>query len=102
MDGGYEILDSFKMDKQLVGNNDYSNIISALQGLVSAYESPKIEITLEKIKSLLNNKTNLNINLDFSVLKESKNMNEYLNILENAIVKKCTVLFKYTNTDKKP
>ena len=76
MDGGYEILDSFKMDKQLVGNNDYSNIISALQGLVSAYESPKIEITLEKIKSLLNNKTNLNINLDFSVLKESKNMNE--------------------------
>ena len=99
MDGGYEILDSFKMDKQLVGNNDYSNIISALQGLVSAYESPKIEITLEKIKSLLNNKTNLNINLDFSVLKESKNMNEYLNILENAIAKKCTVLFKYTNTD---
>ena len=40
VDGGYEILDCFNMDKQIVGNNDYSNIISALQGLASAYESP--------------------------------------------------------------
>ena len=99
MDGGYEILDSFKMEKQIAGNNDYSNIISALQGLVSAYASPKIETTLEKMKSLLNNKTDSNIILDFSVLRESKNTNENLKILENAVVEKCVVSFEYTNAD---
>lgn len=35
-DGGYEILDSFKMERQVAKKNDYSYIITALQGLQSA------------------------------------------------------------------
>lgn len=37
-DGGYEILDSFKLERQLVGASDYSYIITALQGLQSAFD----------------------------------------------------------------
>lgn len=48
---------------------------------------------------MLNSKTNSNINLDFSVLKESKITNGNLKMLENAIAEKCAVSFEYTNID---
>lgn len=101
-DGGYEILDSFKMDKQIAKNEDYSYIVSALHGLASAYESNKINSTLEKMKAVSeSNKIDTNIVLDFSVLKENKNTNEKLKVLETAIVEKIVVRFLYTSADNK-
>ena len=100
VDGGYEILDSFKMERQVAGDNDYFYIISALQGLASAYGNPKVEATLEKVKSVANrNKADLDIVLDFSVLREGRNINGNLKILEDAIVQKCVVSFEYTNME---
>jgi predicted DNA-binding transcriptional regulator YafY len=99
-EGGYKILESFKMDRQIAGDVDYQYIILALQGLASAYENPKVETTLEKMKSVFNsNKLDLDIVLDFSILKEVKNINENLKILEHAIAEKCGVSFDYTNID---
>jgi len=37
-EGGYEIMDSFKLQQHLLGTVDYSFIVSALQTLSSAYE----------------------------------------------------------------
>jgi predicted DNA-binding transcriptional regulator YafY len=51
-EGGYKILESFKMDRQIAGDVDYQYIILALQGLASAYENPKVETTLEKMKAI--------------------------------------------------
>lgn len=101
-DGGYEILNSFKMDKQIANNNDYSYVVSALRGLASAYESNKINLTLEKVKAVLkSNKIDTNIILDFSTLRENKNTNEELKVLETAIEEKIVVKFLYTNADDK-
>lgn len=101
-DGGYEILNSFKMDKQIANNDDYSYVVSALRGLASAYESNKINSTLEKVKVVLeSNKIDTNIILDFSTLKENKNANEELKLLETAIAEKIIVRFLYTNVDNK-
>lgn len=100
VDGGYEILDSFKMERQLVGNNDYSFIITALQGLASAYKSPQIDAVLEKMIALsFDRHTDSHIVLDFSVLQEKRNTGQQLKILENAIVDKRVVSFSYTNAD---
>lgn len=67
--GGYEISDSFMLDKQLTTSDDYSYILTALQGLVSAISDPKAKSTLEKVSYMSN--TNINgIILDFSVLRE--------------------------------
>lgn len=71
--GGYEIIDSFKMDRQVAGQIDYSFIITALQGLASAYENPMIKATLEKMVSLSpNQNSKAHLFLDFSVLKEGQ------------------------------
>ena len=51
-DGGYEILDTFCMERQTAEQMDYQHIVAALQGLLSAYEEETAEDTLEKMKAL--------------------------------------------------
>ncbi|MHC1750912.1 MAG: helix-turn-helix transcriptional regulator [Cellulosilyticaceae bacterium] len=102
VDGGYRILDTFKMERQLAGQNDYTFIITALRGLISAYENPQIEETLQKIEAVATAKGEYtNIILDFSVLKEKQTINKNLEILEKAILDNKTVSFVYTNATNK-
>ncbi|MDQ7094032.1 WYL domain-containing protein [Desulfosporosinus sp. PR] len=98
--GGYEILDSFKMERQVAGQIDYSFIITALRGLASAYPNPMAEATLEKIISLSPKQgSDLQVFLDFSVLKEGRDTDPKLKMLEKAIESKCLVFFEYTNSE---
>ncbi|MDT8719325.1 YafY family transcriptional regulator [Clostridium sp. 19966] len=97
-EGGYEILQGFRMEKQIAKKEDYSYIITALQALTSAYNSPKLDLTLEKIKAIQqDNEIDSNMLLDFSVLREDKAINYKLEILEKAIAEKRIVAFSYTN-----
>jgi len=98
--GGYEIIDSFKMDRQVAGQIDYSFIITALQGLASAYENPMIKATLEKMVSLSpNQNSKAHLFLDFSVLKEGQETHRQLKILEKAILSRQIISFKYTDAE---
>ena len=97
-DGGYEILDSFKLDRQLVGGNDYAYILTALQGLQSAFDDIELDDTLEKMLAIAPD-CNVDIVLDFGVLKENININEKLILLQRAINIRQKVKFSYTNAD---
>lgn len=99
-DGGYGILNSFKMDRQLANDTDYSYILTALKGLFTAYGDPNIEKTLEKIVSVSSNKslTN-NISLDFGVLREGIDTDKRIQLIENAISMKKMISFDYTNAE---
>lgn len=94
--GGYEISDSFMLDKQLTTSDDYSYILTALQGLVSAISDPKAKSTLEKVSYMSNTNTN-GIILDFSVLREGND--SAFQILQSAVLKKLAVSFTYTNNN---
>lgn len=95
--GGYFILESFKMERQLLKDSDYWSIITALQGLASAYQNPGIDSVLEKMTSLSENKHDATMILDFGVLSERGYINERLHQLEQAIIIKKAVSFCYTN-----
>lgn len=94
--GGYEISELFKLDKQFATTDDYSYILTALHGLVSATNDIKAKQTLEKVSSVYNSNDN-GIILDFSVLREGDEA--VLHSLQSAIIKKCAVSFTYTNND---
>jgi predicted DNA-binding transcriptional regulator YafY len=97
--GGYEILDSFKLERQLADGKDYSFILTALKGLSTAYDNPGIEATLEKIKAAIGDKPlSANIILDFSVLREGEHIQEKLSLLEEAIIHKTVISFDYTTS----
>lgn len=94
--GGYEISEKYKLDKHLATSNDYSYILTALKGLVSATNDSNAKYTLEKIAHIFK-QNNTGIILDFSVLQEGEQA--ALQMLQTAIAKKHSVEFIYTNNN---
>ncbi|MDP4147070.1 MAG: WYL domain-containing protein [Bacillota bacterium] len=95
-DGGYEIMDTFKMQQQVAGEIDYNYVICALEGLASAYANKDIEATLEKMKSLSTGEDKTVI-MDLSVVHENRDTNQMLFILNQFIQSKRSISFLYTN-----
>lgn len=94
--GGYEISEKYKLDNDFATIDDYSNIQTALQGLISATGDSKAKHTLEKIIHVSNPNDN-RIILDFSVLQEGDR--NTLQLLQTAVYEKRTVTFTYTNNN---
>lgn len=100
--GGYEILDTFKLNKQITNMDDYLYITTALKGMCSAYENKKFEATLEKLlatSKYQNDKQRLF--LDFGVAKEDENIPGYIKMLEDAISAGYIVEFDYIDSENK-
>lgn len=95
--GGYEIIDTFKLNKQITNVDDYLSIITALKGICTAYDSRKLEATLEKFLAVSScNKDGQRVFLDFGVAKEGENVPQYIQALEDAISAQYMVEFDYT------
>mgnify|MGYP001036218334 CR=1 FL=1 len=95
-EGGYEIIDGFKLHKQIAGVDDYLNIIIALKGFSSAYDNSKINATLEKALATMQGGEQ-RVFIDFTVARESTSVNEYLKIIEKAIYSETPLEIEYTN-----
>jgi len=93
--GGYGIINSFKLDKQIASIEDYQFIITALTGMNSAYNNRKLETTLEKLLNVFKQEKDVSskVKLDFSVSREGNNIDNYLKIIEDAIDKKKVIEF---------
>lgn len=50
-EGGYAVIDGFRIQKQIAGAEDYENIIVALRGLVTACGDERARATLDKMLS---------------------------------------------------
>lgn len=97
-DGGYEIMDGFKLTKQIADIDDYLNIIIALKGLSSAYDNDKINDTLEKALTTMQGGKQ-RVFVDFTVARENKYINEYLKMIEGAISSETLLCIEYSNAD---
>ena len=92
--GGYEIAEQFRLDRHLATTDDYSRIVTALKGLLSATDDQAVKNTLEKVTHL-SDPPDSGMILDFSVLREGNP--DTLQMLQTAITQKCIVNFTYTN-----
>ncbi len=97
VEGGYQIMDNFVLEKQAATSHEYDWILTALKGMASGYASKGLERTLSKVKSF-NHTEDTPVSVDLSVAKEDGRINEQLKVLEDAIEKKCVVRFSYTNS----
>jgi predicted DNA-binding transcriptional regulator YafY len=100
INGGYGIIDSFKLDKQIANIEDYQFIIAALTGMNSAYNNKKLKTTLDKLLNVSKKEPSVKakVKLDFSVSREGNNIDEYLKMIEDAIEKEKIIEFEYTNS----
>ncbi len=97
--GGYELLDTFKLNKQITTVEDYLFIITALKGMCSAYDNRKINNTLEKMLALGKyNDEQQKVFIDFGVVREGDNIPEYVREIEDAMNENVAVSFDYTDS----
>ena len=97
--GGYEILDTFKLNKQITTMDDYLFIITALKGMCSAYDNQKINITLEKLLTAGHyGDWDQRVFIDFGVVREGGRISETVREVEDAIRCKKIIEFDYTDS----
>lgn len=97
VEGGYQIMDSFVLEKQAATSHEYDWIVTALEGMATAYTSKGLKQALEKVQSIRQTRDTA-VSVDLSVASEDHKINEQLRLLENAIEEKCAVRFSYTNS----
>ena len=97
VEGGYQLMEDYVFEKQIAYRTEYDWIITALQGMASAYANKSLENTLEKLQSVAPS-PNHTVSVDFSVATEDDKINKQLSLLEDAIEKQCMVRFSYTNS----
>ena len=98
--GGYAIPDGFRPLKQMAGAADYGNIRTALQGLLSAYDSAAISATVEKALAALPQGEE-RIFIDFSAARENNAVNETLKIIDAAIAAQTPLQLTYCDAESR-
>jgi predicted DNA-binding transcriptional regulator YafY len=95
--GGYSIMEGFKLDGRLISTEDQATMITALKGFLSSYGDKRYNATLEKISSILPKQQNQHIFLDFGASGENSEIQWKLKTLEKAIQDKNVVQISYVN-----
>lgn len=94
VNGGYEILSDYKIDHQLVSDDEYAYIATAINGLKTVTNNQMADNIYEKITAISKNR-NTGMILDFSVLREGDE--KLLQMLQSAVKNKKVIKFSYTN-----
>jgi len=104
-DGGFSIMDNFKMDKNILTPEEILSIISALEGINSTLDDRKIKDITLKMRSLFEGYNQADeipeeIIIDLTPWENNQEIQERLSLLKKAIKEKRTVQINYLNSGK--
>ena len=95
--GGYSIMEGYKLEGRLLNEEEQASIFTALKGFSSAYDSNKYNEVLEKISSVLPKRKQQHVFLDFGASGDDEGLQHKLKQVETAIVNKNTINISYVN-----
>jgi predicted DNA-binding transcriptional regulator YafY len=102
--GGFKIIDSFKLDRQLLTMKDMLAILSALKGINATLEDKELDSAIDKITCLVpDDKTSLledhmqHISIEIHPWGYQKSQQKYLKVIHNAIAENQIIEFQYEN-----
>lgn len=100
VNGGYGIMDEYKVDKRLLNSSDLENILTALGGLEQILLTEEVEQTIKKIEAMVSPLSlNRSIQLAFYDWEGRSEILETLKTCQESILKKRLVSFSYTDKD---
>lgn len=103
-EGGYEILEGYKIDNNFVTEKEYNLLLKLLKGVEGVYDDPTIKNMSEKFKAV---KANDNVNIDKSIVMDfshwgnSSRIKRKVATIKEAIDDKVTVGFNYIDLNGK-
>ena len=100
VNGGYGIMDAYKVDKRLLTSSDIQNILTALGGLEQIFLTEDVERTIKKIDAMVSPLSlNRSIQLSFYEWEGRSEIIETLKICQESILKKKLVSFDYMDKE---
>lgn len=100
--GGYTMNKAFALNEKIIDNANLEYLILAIESLKTVYSDKKVLETYEKVKHLyVENETNSNMKIDFSVITEHDFVIKNLTDLNSAIRKNLVITFDYINSTGK-
>lgn len=96
INGGYGIMDEYKVDKRLLSSSDLENILTALGGLEQILISEEVEVTIKKIEAMVSPLSPKgSIQLSFYDWEGRSEIVQTLKICQESILKRSLVSFDY-------
>ncbi|MGC5327293.1 helix-turn-helix transcriptional regulator [Brevibacillus sp. SYSU BS000544] len=92
--GGYGIMDGYKMDKSLLGSYDVDSLITVLHSLSTVFEDERAQGTIERLKTIGTEHQTPSLKVDFETRRTDP---EALSLLRKAITERNIVRFDYIN-----
>lgn len=100
MNGGFGIMEEYKVDKRLLGSSDLENILTALGGLDQILMTDEVELTIKKIEAMVSPwSPKRAIQLSFYDWEGRTEVVDTLKTCQEAIVKNRLISFDYLDKD---
>ncbi|MBD7912116.1 MULTISPECIES: YafY family protein [Clostridium] len=96
-DGGYEILESYRVSGSVMSPDDVYIISELLNGIGKSYNSKHLENLIEKFKAIDTKETSNRILIDFSSWGSGDKTKKKLELIDRAFSEKRTLSFEYSN-----
>jgi predicted DNA-binding transcriptional regulator YafY len=103
--GGYGIMDTFRIDRQFLTFEDILAMVSTLRGVNSTLENQELDLAIEKIASLLPrhqademDRYSKQVVIDILPLGYTKRQKDRLKTVHQALVEERLLRFEYCNT----
>ncbi|MDQ0057910.1 helix-turn-helix transcriptional regulator [Paenibacillus harenae] len=94
VNGGFGIIDTYKMDKSLLGSYDVGSLVTILHSMSTVFDDEKAQETINKLQTLQNDSGMPSLSMDIG---SQHAYNEYLRIIRNAIKERKVIRFEYIN-----
>lgn len=96
--GGYSIMEGYKLNGGILNKKEQASILTALKGCISAYGNEQYHEVLEKVSAILPKQQRpQHIFLDFGASGESSELQDKLKRIEKTIVNKHAASISYVN-----
>lgn len=100
VNGGYGIMDEYKIDKRLLSSTDLENILTALNGLEQILISEEVEVTIKKIEGMVSPLSlKSSIQLSFYDWEGRSEILQTLKTIQESILMRRSVSFDYIDKD---
>lgn len=103
--GGFKIIDSFKLDRQLLTMKDMLAMLSALKGINATLENEELDSAIDKITCLIpDDKTSLledhlqHISIEILPWGNQKKQQKFLKQIFNSVTENNIIEFQYENS----
>ncbi|WP_152394894.1 helix-turn-helix transcriptional regulator [Paenibacillus guangzhouensis] len=93
VNGGYGIIDEYKMDRSLLGSYDVGTLITILNSMSTVFSDDRAQETIHKLQTIQNDQKSPSVTMDIS----SWPYRETLQLLRTAITEHRVVRFEYVS-----